>query len=112
MQQFYTAFLRWRVDAGMENAVADHLRPMFRDVGFVDICETPQYEITTRHDPDFATYVGLWAEVVTTRGHQMVADGFLTEMQRATAEAEYRTWMKTEAEAQTLYVLAVEGTVP
>jgi ubiquinone/menaquinone biosynthesis C-methylase UbiE len=112
MQQFYTAFLRWRAEAGMDNAVADHLAPMFRRAGFVGVCETPQHEVTTRQDPEFATRLGIWAEVAATRGHQMVADGFLTETQRATAEAEYRAWMQTEAEAQTLYLLTVEGTVP
>jgi hypothetical protein len=42
----------------------------------------------------------------------MVADGLLTEIQAATAEAEHWAWMQTEAEAQTLYLLTVEGTVP
>lgn len=112
MQQFYTAFLQWRAEAGMDNAIADHLVSMFRHVGLVDVRETPQHEVTTRQAPDFAARLGLWAEVAATRGHQMVADGFLTATQRATAEAEYRTWIQTEAEAQTLYLLAVEGTVP
>ena len=112
MQQFYTAFLRWRAGAGMDNAIADHLVAMFRQAGFVDVRETPQHEVITRRDPDFATRLGLWAEVAATRGHQMVADGLLTETQRATAEAEYRVWVQTAAEAQTLYLLTVEGTVP
>lgn len=111
MQQFYTAFLQWRAEAGMDNAMADHLAPLFRAVGLTNIRETPQHEVTTRRDADFAIRVGIWAEVAATRGYQMVADGFLTETQRATAEAEYRTWMQTEAEAHTLYLLAVEGTV-
>jgi ubiquinone/menaquinone biosynthesis C-methylase UbiE len=111
VQRFYTAFLRWRAEAGMDNAMADHLMPLFRTVGFADILEIPQHEVTTRQDPEFATRVGIWAEVATTRGYQMVADGLITETQRATAEAGYRLWMQTEAEAQTLYLLAVEGAV-
>jgi hypothetical protein len=96
----------------MDNTIADHLGSMFRHAGFVDVRETPAHEIITRQDPDFATRLGLWAEVAAARGHQMVADGLLTETQRATTEAEYRAWMQTEAEAQTLYLLTVEGTVP
>lgn len=111
MQQFYTTFLNWRSEAGMDNAIADHLTPIFRDVGFADILATPQHEVSTRPDPGFATNVGIWAEVAATRGHQMVADGLLSETQRATAEAEYRAWIRTEAGAQTLYLIAVEGTV-
>lgn len=110
-QQFYGAFLRWRSEAGMDNAMADRLTPMFRSVGLADIQETPQHEVTTRHDPDFAARAGIWADVAATRGFQMVADGLITETQRATAEAEYWTWARTEAESQTLYLLAVEGTV-
>jgi ubiquinone/menaquinone biosynthesis C-methylase UbiE len=111
MQQFYTAFLQWRAEAGMDNVIADHLAAMLRHTGLVDIRVTPQHEVSTRHDADFATRIGIWAEVAATRGHQMVADGFITATQRATTEAEYRAWMQTEAEAQSLYLLAVEGTV-
>lgn len=111
MRQFYAAFLRWRAEAGMDNAIADHLTLMLRAIGLSDILQTPQHEVATRQDPDFATRVGIWTEVLATRGYQMVADGLITETQRATAEAEYRTWVQTEAEAQTLYLLAVEGTV-
>lgn len=41
----------------------------------------------------------------------MVADGVLTEAERAAAEAEYRAWIESDAQAQTLYLLAVEGAV-
>jgi ubiquinone/menaquinone biosynthesis C-methylase UbiE len=30
---FYAAFLRWRAEAGMDNAIADHLAAMFADTG-------------------------------------------------------------------------------
>ena len=111
MQEFYSAFLRWRAEVGMDNAIADHLASLLRHAGLVHVRETPQHEVTARHDPDFVTRIGIWAEVAATRGHQMVADGLITEAQRARAEAEYRTWVETEAESQTLYLLAVEGTV-
>ncbi len=111
MQEFYAAFLRWRAEVGMDNAIADHLASLMHDVGLSDVHETPQHEVTSRHDPDFVTRIGIWAEVAATRGHQMVADGLITEVQRARAEAEYRTWVETEAASQTLYLLAVEGIV-
>jgi SAM-dependent methyltransferase len=92
VQTFYTAFLRWRAEAGMDNAVADHLAAM---------C-----------DPDFSVRAGLWAEVAATRGHQMVSDGVITESQRAAAEMEYRAWIHDHATSQCLYLIAVEGTRP
>jgi len=110
MRMFYAAFLRWRADAGMDNAIADHLVEMLSSVGLSDVAATVQHEGTRRGDPDFPGRVGIWAEVAASRGHQMVADGVVTEGQRAQAEAEYREWIRDRAEAQTLYLVAVEGT--
>jgi len=112
MQHFYRAFLHWRAEAGMDNALADHLTDLYAQCGLMDIVHTPQHEISSKNDPDFFTRLGLWAEVAATRGHQMVADGILTETQRATAEAEYRVWIQESALAQTMYLIAVEGRRP
>lgn len=112
MQTFYNAFLRWRAEAGMDNAIADHLPDMFATVRLVDILETPQQEVACRGDADFETRVNLWADVAASRGSQMVADGFISEAQRAAAEAEYRAWVQDAAESQTLYLICVEGTRP
>jgi SAM-dependent methyltransferase len=112
MQTFYTAFLRWRADAGMDNAIADHLHGLFDAVGLVDIRDTPQHEETHRTDPDFVIRINLWAEVAAGRGHQMVADGIISAAQRATAEADYRAWIRESAESQTLYLISTEGRRP
>lgn len=109
MQMFYSAFLRWRADVGMDNAIADHLPRLFADAGLVDIEATPQHEITRRTDADFDTRIALWADLTASRGHQMVADGVITEGQRAAAEADYRAWIRERAESQRLYLVAVEG---
>ena len=109
VQRFYMAFLNWRAEAGMDNAMADHLVPMFRAAGLTNIRETPQHESATRGEPGFAARIGLWAEVIATRGFQMVTDGVIREDQRATAEAQYRDWALSEAESHTLHLLAVEG---
>ncbi len=109
MQRFYEAFLQWRAEAGMDNAVADHLAPWFTTLGLVDIVVTPQHEISHRDDPDFATRLALWAEVAATRGHQMVQDGSITEDLRQAAETDFRAWVRSEAQSQRLYLLAVEG---
>jgi hypothetical protein len=78
--------------------------------GLTDIAATEQHETTRRGDPDFAVRAGIWADVAATRGHQMVADGAISEADRARAAVEYRAWMRDAAEAQTMYLLAVEGT--
>jgi ubiquinone/menaquinone biosynthesis C-methylase UbiE len=109
MKLFYSAFLRWRSDAGMNNAIADRLADLFREVGFHHIVATPQHELSRRGDPDFVARIGIWAEVAASRGLQMVKDGYLTENERAQAETEYRAWIEATAVSHTMYLLAVEG---
>ena len=111
MRRFYAAFLRWRSDAGFDNAIAGHLATLFESAGLVDVRVTPQHEHTRRGDPDFLTRVGLWAEVAALRGPQMVRDGAIAEAECREAETEYRRWAQSAAQSQTLFMLAVEGTV-
>ncbi|MFL5804603.1 MAG: class I SAM-dependent methyltransferase [Roseiflexaceae bacterium] len=108
-QAFYAAFLCWRADSGMDNAIADHLAELFAQAGLTEITVTPQHETATHGDPDFATRINLWPDVAGSRGHQVVADGAISEADRAAAEAEGRAWARDEAQTQTLYLLAVEG---
>ena len=112
MTVFYEAFLAWRADADMDNAIADHLAPALERMGLVDIQISVQHEYADRLQADFRSRLGIWAVVASTRGLQMVRDGYLTELQRATAEADYREWIASTAVSQTLYLLAVEGRVP
>lgn len=107
---FHEAFLRWRADAGMDNAIADHLAAMFRELGFMDIVTEAAHETTRRGEPDFELRIGIWADVMASRGHQMVQDGVITENDRRLAEGEYRAWMRDTAESQMMYLLSVEGT--
>ena len=112
VRRFYSAFLHWRAEARLDNAIADHLSTMFVNAGLRDIVVSPQHELTHRSDPDFATRIGIWAEVAASRGHQLVADGAIIEAERAEAEADYRDWIRNSAEAQVLYLLAVDGRRP
>ena len=112
MRTFYERFLGWRTEAGLDNTIADRLSDLLRGAGLTDIRLTPQHETSRRGDPQFARTVGIWADVAASRGHQMVADGWITEVQRATAEQEYRDWVAGAAERQVLYLLAVEGRRP
>jgi ubiquinone/menaquinone biosynthesis C-methylase UbiE len=109
MKSFYAAFLRWRSDAGMDNAIADRLADLLQEAGLQHIVATPQHESTKRGDPDFESRIGIWAEVAASRGLQMVKDGYLTENERAQAETEYRAWIDAVAVSHTMYLLAVEG---
>lgn len=109
MLAFYDAFLRWRADAGMQNDIADRLAGYFETAGLRDIAVTDQVETVRRTDPDYAAKMGIWAKVAETRGHQLVADGYVTEAQRQAAVRDYTAWLETEGDQMEMYLLAVEG---
>lgn len=109
-RRFYEQFLQWRSDSGMPNGIADELEAMFADAGLRDVRVTVQSETVRKGEPGFERGIVLWADVAESRGHQLVADGYLTEDERAAAEAAYRQWIAEEAVSQTMYLLAVEGT--
>ncbi len=112
VQAFYAAFLKWRTDAGMDNAIADHMAALFAQAGLQKVAVTPQHETTRRGEPGFETQAGIWADVAATRGCQMVEDGVIAEADRAGAETDYRAWIRHGAEVQTMYLLAVESVRP
>ena len=105
------AFLKWRVEAGTDNAMANRLVPLFRGAGLTDIPWTPQHKRATRGNPHFNTRVGAWWEVAATRVYWMVADGLIYEPRGAAAESEYRERALRKAESRTLHLLEVEGVV-
>lgn len=109
MTTFYAAFLAWRAQAGFDNAIARRLPALLASAGATAVQVTPQPETTTRTDPDFGTRAGIWADAAATRGHRMVADGFVSEADRQRAETEYRGWVEAEAESMTLHLDAVQG---
>ncbi|MCE4048662.1 MULTISPECIES: class I SAM-dependent methyltransferase [Bacillaceae] len=109
MLAFYSAYLKWRSEAGMDNSIADNLPNMFQKIGIGEITITPQHELTTKPHPEFQTRIGIWADTASSRGVQMVRDGFITEKDYLRAENEYREWMVRDAESLMMYMLAVEG---
>jgi hypothetical protein len=68
--------------------------------------------VTKRSDPDFERRKALWGSVLATRGCQMVADGLITEKQRAAAETEFNEWVADAAQRQSLYLLALSARKP
>lgn len=107
--RFYQAFLDWRTDAGLNNAIADQLEEMFEEVGLVDIQVSSQHEQVSRGESGFENHVGIWKKVMETRGKQVVTDGFLAESVRLKAIEDYGKWMEQEAKSMRLYLLGISG---
>jgi SAM-dependent methyltransferase len=110
--RFYDAFLSWREQAGMDNAIAGRLPAMFAACGLVDVTMADESESTDPSDPDYVDRASLWVRTAATRGHQMVADGALTEAERVAAEAEMRGWVERREGRQMLYLRACVGRRP
>ncbi|MFD2334018.1 methyltransferase domain-containing protein [Cohnella sp. GCM10020058] len=109
MKKFYAAYLKWRSDKGLDNAVADRLPALMSDAGLRDICVFPQHEEMRRDQPDFEASASIWADTAASRGPQMARDGYGTQEQWKRAESEYRRWVAEEAVSVKMYMLAAEG---
>jgi hypothetical protein len=112
VQRFFQAFLDWRADAGMDNAIAAHLPRLFEQAGLTGISAVDQREVAAASDADYQRRIALWPGVIATRGHQVVADGWLTEAERALAEDDIRRWVADSRPTQSLFLRSVTGTVP
>ncbi|SEM27431.1 Methyltransferase domain-containing protein [bacterium A37T11] len=112
MQLFYYAFLKWRADAGMDNAMADHLSEIFAHHGLGQIHVADHSEISDRKTPGFAAEAGIWTKVAETRGQQLVADGYIDEKLRLRAIHDYERWIHQEGQSMKLCLLAVSGQKP
>lgn len=110
--RFLQAFLAWRDQAGMDNALADHLSDRFAEVGLTNVQISNQDEIVRRGDATFDVALELWAQVIVICGPRIVAAGLLTEDDCVTAYADYDTWCRDEAQSMHLVLRAVEGTRP
>lgn len=109
MLDFYAAFLKWRADAGMDNAIADHVIDLVH-VKALKMTVEQQDEYAERGMEGFDTHISLWKKVAETRGNQLVADGYITEAARLQAIEEYDVWAREEAKSMRLYLKATHAT--
>ncbi|GIE93033.1 methyltransferase domain-containing protein [Paractinoplanes rishiriensis] len=107
MLRWYDAFLAWRAEAGMDNAIGRRLGELFDAAGLVDVVVTAEPETATA-----PPRIHLWGDVIETRGHQMVADGVITEARRAAAGAAFQVWLAGPEHVQMLQLYAAVGTRP
>jgi hypothetical protein len=112
VQRFYRSFLDWRADCGMDNAIAAHLPGMFDHAGLIDVAAVDQREVTMVRDADYQRRIALWPGVIASRGHQVVADGWLSEADRALAEEDIWRWIEESSPVQSLFLSSVTGAKP
>lgn len=113
-QQFYRAFLDWRIVSHWDNQTASHLAGFFHSEGLVGIANHPSDELVRRSDPDFfdAYASGIWLYVIQTLGPNLVQAGFLEESVRLRAEEDYGVYVQHALQLQRHSMLTVEGRRP
>ena len=109
MEYFYDAFLRWRADSGMDNAIGDTIRGYLetQDLTILATLDASEYSDNTM--PGFASHISLWTKVAEIRGKQLVKDGYITETERTNAIEDYNAWCTTEARSMKLYLQATHA---
>jgi ubiquinone/menaquinone biosynthesis C-methylase UbiE len=111
MIKFYTAFLEWRKDVGMDNEIGDHMAGYFARLQIKEIQTFEANEFYDRKDNNFFERVSIWSTVAETRGKQMVESGILQERDRLLAIEEYNLWLKNDAKRMVMKLIETRGCV-
>jgi ubiquinone/menaquinone biosynthesis C-methylase UbiE len=109
MLEFYQAFLDWRSDAGMNNAIAEDLPTYFKELGFQSIEIIESNEVYKKGAANFLPKLGIWIKVAETRGIQVQTDGHVKEALRLKAIEEYKGWMHTDAIQMIMKLKEIRG---
>ena len=109
MLRFYSTFLRWRADAGMNNNITEDLPEYFAEAGFYDIEIYDANEVYIKHQGNFLSKIGIWAKVAAST--QMVDEGYISNTDRLRAIDDYNTWIQSNAESMTMVLKEVRGRI-
>jgi len=100
MLEFYSTFLKWREDAGMNNRVANEVDVLLQEAGFNAIQVINADQVYKRGEDNFEVSLAIWNKVAQSR--QMVTEGYITDELRLQAIEEYTRWIETEATSMIL----------
>ncbi|AZQ60816.1 class I SAM-dependent methyltransferase [Flammeovirga pectinis] len=108
MQRFYKAFLLWRKEAGMNNAIGSDLPHLLEEVGFKNVHSINAQEDYTRNRSDFEDRLNIWSHVADLK--QIIEEGYFSEKDRIKAKETYEEWVKTAAVSMSMKLFDVRGT--
>jgi ubiquinone/menaquinone biosynthesis C-methylase UbiE len=109
MMTFYRAFLKWRADAGMDNAIGDHLRDYFNEAGLHAVEVVNADEVYKKGDLNFHQRMGIWSKVAELK--QIVEEGYLAEDDRLSAIESYNRWIEDGAQCMIMKLNEVRGEI-
>lgn len=108
MLVFYSAFLKWRADAGMDNRISEHLVDYFKEAGFYKVEAFDSNEVYKREDSNFIERVSIWSKVAGLK--QIVQEGYITEELQLKAIEEYNDWIISNGQKMEMKLKEVRGT--
>lgn len=111
MQVFYQAFLDWRSNLGLNNAISEDLPNYFEEANLQQIEVITANEIYNKSKGEeiFLHKAGIWIDVAKSIGVKMVTEGFVTEELRLKAMKEHQFWIETEAKQMIMKLKEVRG---
>lgn len=109
MRIFYSAFLKWRLDAGMNNRISEALSGYFSELDFHSIEVFNADEVYKKGEDNFLQRAGIWSKVAELK--QIVEEGYLDEGIRLKAIADYNAWVAKDAECMTMRLNEVRGKI-
>jgi SAM-dependent methyltransferase len=112
MRHFYEAFLTWRSDSGMDNRVGRRLPELLRTAGLIDVSTRPMAHTCRRDRGADWEHASLWADVVATRGDQLVRAGYVSDSERRAAESQYQAWLTDQGAVHVLALVSAYGRRP
>lgn len=107
MLRFYQAFLKWKSDAGMNNAIGSDLPHLLKQIGFKNIEVINSNEYYNRTRADFKEKVKIWSDVADLE--QISEEGYMSTKDRKRAKEEYNHWVDNNAISMTMFLNEVRG---
>jgi ubiquinone/menaquinone biosynthesis C-methylase UbiE len=109
MRIFYSAFLKWRADAGMDNRISEVLTDYFSELNFHSIEVHNADEIYTKGEDNFLQRAGIWSKVAELK--QIVEEGYIDEGSRLKAIEDYNKWVVHDGKRMIMKLKEVRGKI-
>lgn len=109
MLNFYKGFLKWRADAGINNAIGTDLPNLMKEVGFNNIEVINSDETYSKKRIDFKERMKIWSDVAGLK--QISEEGYVSDYNRLRAIDEYNFWVDHNALSMTMRLNEVRASL-
>lgn len=107
MANYYSSWLKWRSDNGMNNRMAECLPIIFNENGLRNVEVRESNETYLKDQDDFEDKLGIWIKVASSK--QLIEEQYVTEELRQKAILDYQNWISSDAQAMQMMLKEVRG---